>query len=157
MKEKTILNRRQQIDRNASIQALELLKKLKLPKILDKLDYEVIFSQEKSLYINNVDIIVAPEIIIRATYNGSIVYGAVKIHISKGKPFNLNQSTYVATTIYSFLSKKVAKKNEKVLPEICLCLDVFAERLTPAPANISSELSQIRAICGEIKELWTLT
>lgn len=155
--EKIPSNNRQKIDRQVSIEALEELKRVKLPSILQHLDYEVITAIEKNLLINNVDIKVSPEVIIRAKYKGEVIYGAIKIHISKGKPFNLNQATYVATTMYQFLKKNVILDGEKVLPELCLCLDIFSGRLVPAPENITSEILKIKIICNEIKELWTTT
>lgn len=148
------INDRQKIDKIVSIQALEIIKKIKLPKILSYMEYELITTAEKSLLVNEVDIKVAPETIIKAKYNGSIYYGAIKIHISKGKPFNLNQATYVSTLVYQHLIKKIAKKGEKVLPELCLCLDVFSESLIPAPSNVIRKFGEIKIVCSEIKALW---
>jgi hypothetical protein len=154
LKEKNPANNRQNIDRNVSIEALEELKKVKLPRLLKYINYELITVEEKTLLINNVDIIVAPEVIIKASYKGEIVYGAVKIHISKGKPFNYNQATYVSALIHEFLTRKIAKPHERVLPELCLCLDVFSKRLVPAPNNMKNEIITIGKICDEVKILW---
>ena len=152
---KVPINDRQRNDRTASIQALEVMKKIKLPKILSSLSYEVVTTDDKDIQINDVDVKIAPEIIIKARYKDEIIYGAVKIHICKGKPFNHVQCSYVAALLYRHLLKKVAKKDERVLPELCLCLDVFAERLVPAPENIAAVSSNIKVICGDIKRLWT--
>jgi len=152
---KVPINDRQRNDRAASIQALEVMKKIKLPRILSSLSYEVVTTDDKEIHINDVDVKIAPEIIIKASYKNEIIYGAVKIHICKGKPFNHVQCSYVAALLYQHLTKKVIKKGERVLPELCLCLDVFAERLVPAPENIAAVSSTIRIICGDIKRLWS--
>jgi len=151
---KMTFNNRQRIDRVVSIEALELIKKIKLPKKLLLMDYELISADSKEININDVDIKVAPEIIIKAKLKNEVVYGAIKIHISKGKPFNHIQAIYVSTLIYYFLMRKVCKRNERVLPELCLCLDVFSERLVPAPDNLSTGIVTIRKICDEIKDVW---
>jgi hypothetical protein len=147
-------NDRQKNDRNVSIQALETMKKIKLPKLLSSLKYELITASEKDILINDVDVKVAPEIIIKAKYKEQTIYGAIKIHISKGKPFNHGQASYVATLVYQHITKKVAGKNDKVLPELCFCLDVFAERLVPAPENQIKEITAIKRICDEVKVFW---
>lgn len=152
---KTPTNNRQKIDKQVSIEALELLKKIKLPKILKNVDYEVVSSEERDLIINNVDIRVAPEVIFRVRQKNDIIYGAIKVHVSKGKPFNLNQASFVATLIYQFLSKKVAGRGEFISPNLCFCLDVFAERFVSAPENISKVILDVKGLCKEIKNLWS--
>jgi len=151
---KVPLNERQKTDKVVSLQALDIIKKIKFPKILSSLSYEIVTTSDKDISINDVDVKVAPEIIIKASTENGIIYGGVKIHICKGKPFNHNQASYVATLVYQHLQKKVATKNDKVLPELCFCLDVFAERLVTAPNSPIKELAGIRKICDEIKTLW---
>jgi hypothetical protein len=157
LEEKHPITDRQRIDKKVSIEALELIRKINLPKLLMYIDYEIIVPETKKTVVDGVDIIVAPEILIKAKYRNEIVYGAIKIHISKGKPFNSNQCSYVAALIYRYLTKEVAKTNEKVLPELCLCLDVFAERLVAASPNPNRELSDVKIFCKEIRDLWSLS
>ena len=147
-------NERQKNDRAVSMQALEVMKKIKLPKVLSSLEYELITTKSKDILINEVDVIVAPEIIIKAEYRGEIIFGGVKIHISKGKPFNHAQASCVATLVYQHLMKRVASSKEKVLPELCLCLDVFAERVVAAPPNPLKEIKVIKKMCDEVKVFW---
>ena len=59
--------------------------------------------------------------------------------------------------MYQFLNKKVAKKGEIVLPELCICLDIFSGRLVQAPDNITNAVYNIKVICNEIKKLWGTT
>jgi hypothetical protein len=154
--EKIPISDRQRIDRTVSLEALEVIKRIKLPNLLSHIEYEIVLPEIKKTILNDVDIIVAPEILIKAKYKNEVIYGAIKIHISKGKPFNLNQCKYVSALIYRFLTKEMAKKNEKVLPELCLCLDVFSERLVPASENPLKEIAEISILCSEIKDLWPL-
>jgi hypothetical protein len=151
---RTPTNKRQEIDKAVSVQALQELKQVRIPAALKHLDYEVISIEERSIMINNVDIIVAPEIVIRAKRKGEMFYGGIKIHISKGKPFSLFQAQYVATTVYRLLRKKIAKKEEHVDPKLCFCLDVFSGKLISPPADIDKEISKISILCNEIKSYW---
>lgn len=141
-------------DKKVSLEALDRFIKIKLPALLKKLNFEVIQPENKTLELRNVDIIVAPEIIIKGVLNGRTVIGGVKIHISKSKPFDLIKSSYVATIVYNYLKDRVAKKDDIVLPELCLCLDVFNEKLVPAPNDSAEILRQIKGLCDEIKSLW---
>lgn len=154
LNEKIPLTDRQMIDKKVSILALEEIKKVKLPKELKQLDYEVVQIEDKSFIMNDVDIIVAPEVVIKAKINGTVVYGGIKIHISKGKPFSFDQAQYVATSIFKLLDEKVKKSNEFVHPSLCFCLDVFAGRFVSPPDDIVKELSKISIFCQEIKDYW---
>lgn len=147
-------NNRQKIDKAVSIEALEELKKIKIPSTLKHLNYEIVNIDERSIMIDGVDVIVAPEIVIKAKRKNQIIYGGVKIHISKGKPFNMLQAQHVATTVYKLLETKIAKDNEQVVPELCFCLDVFSGNLVPPPSNINKEISKIKFLCNEIKSYW---
>lgn len=144
-------------DKKVSIEALDRFIKIKLPALLKKLDFEVIRMKNKTLKFRNVDIIVAPEIIIKGTLNGRNIIGGVKIHISKTKPFDLAKSKYVAAIVYKYLKDEVAKKEDTVHPELCFCLDVFNEKLVPAPSDSEDILKQIKDVCDEFKSLWNKT
>ncbi len=83
--------------------------------------------------------------------------GGVKIHISKNKPFDLQKSKIVASTISTFLKSEIADNETKVLPELCFCIDVFSERITSANQTDESTLIEITETCKEIKQAWNVT
>ncbi|MCF8297002.1 MAG: hypothetical protein K9J13_05585 [Saprospiraceae bacterium] len=147
-------NNRQASDKTVSIEAMERFVKMKLPEILQEIDYTVIKSKVKSFMYSNVNIIVAPEIIIKGELNGKTVIGGIKIHISKNKPFDLRKSQYVASTIYKFLNKEVALENETVMPELCYSLDIFSNRIVSAEQNNDYVFKEIDKIIEEIKFIW---
>lgn len=130
LKDKKPISTRQITDRRVSIEALERFILIRLPKALENIEYTIIKPHKKTIIVNSVEIIVAPEIVIRGKfksgiYKGKNVLGAIKIHISKTHPFELKQTQYVATTIFDYLQKEVVEKDDIVLPQLCLCLDVF--------------------------------
>ncbi len=141
-------------DKRVSIQALQELKKIVLPSLLRHVEYEIIHPKEKSVNLNNVSIIVSPDVIIRGKYKGQAVVGAIKIHISKTRPFDHLQSTQVASILYRYLTKEVVGSGETVLPELCLCLDIFSGRITHATIPTPSDNRILKEICEEVKRLW---
>lgn len=150
-------NKRQLTDKIVSIEALKKVSAMEKPKILSEIKYELIKSSFKDIEINDVNITIAPDVIIKGTYKGFTVYGAIKFHVSKSKPFDLNQASIVSTLLYKFLENKFSGPHERALPELCLCLDVFSERIVPAPKNLTKQLAVIKNICENIKQVWPKT
>lgn len=151
---RTADSKRKQIDKRVSIQALNELKSFAFPSVLRNVEFEIIKPEVKSVFINNVNIIVAPDVVLKATNKGEVIYGAIKIHICKTKPFDENQSSYVASLILKYLEKAIPDNEGIVLPELCLCLDIFGGRITPASEKSKKLNSDIRNICEELKLLW---
>ena len=147
-------SKRKQTDQKVSIEALNELKKFAFPALLRDVEFEIIKPEVKNILINSVNIIIAPDVVLKGEYRGNIIYGAVKIHICKTKPFDENQSRYVSNLIFKYLEKEVAKENGIVVPELCLCLDIFSGRIMPASSKSTRLNSDIRSICEELKMLW---
>lgn len=141
-------------DKKVSLEALKRFVEIKIPSLLKKLDFQIIRPENKSIELRDVNVIVAPEIVIKGKLNGRTVIGGVKLHISKSKPFDLKKSQYVASVVYKYLVEKVAGKDDVVLPELCISLDVFNARLVPALDNVEEHLKQLKGLCDEIRSLW---
>jgi hypothetical protein len=151
---KVATTKRQQSDKAVSIEALERFLDLKLPAELSSMTYSIIKPVEKTVEIADVEIIVAPEIVLRGQLNGRKVVGGIKIHICKGNPFDREKSLQVAAVIYEFLRTKVVKPDEIVLPELCFSLDIFGDRIVRAPKNIGRAIHMIDQICSDVKLYW---
>lgn len=147
------VNKRQETDKRVSIEALERYVKMQLPKMLLEVDFTVIKAKVKSLTISNVEVIVAPEIIVKGKLKGKTIIGAVKIHVSKSNPFDLKKSKLVASTIFQYLEKEFANDDVTVIPELCCCLDIFSGRIVSAQQTDSSVYKEVEEICNEIKRL----
>lgn len=141
-------------DKNVSLEALKRFVNIKLPGALKKMDYSVIKPKSNTLELKDVDIIVAPDVVIKGKFMGQTVVGGIKIHISKTKPFDLNQAQYVSSVICKYLKDIVAEKGDIVMPELCFCLEVFDERLVPAPEKYEEIIKKVRDLCEEVKFLW---
>lgn len=146
--------KRQQNEKTVSMEALKKFIELKLPAILKRIEYTVVKSPVNSVSIDEVEIIVAPDLIIKGEIGSKIAYGAIKIHISKNEPFDLQQLQMSSSIICKFLNKKVKCKDEVVIPELCFSLDIFGERMVSAKSLPSGIESEIQEICAEIKRLW---
>lgn len=147
-------NKRKQNDRQVSLESMQRFIEIKLPEILSKIDYEVIKPEKKTLNIGGVGIIVAPDLVIRGKLSERMVLGGIKIHISKNKPFDFRQSQFVAAIIKRYLEEEVAVNGDVVLPELCFSLDVFGERIVPAPSKAHIINHEIETICLSIIENW---
>lgn len=146
---------RQASDRIASIKLLECVKSVKLhSRFAGIRSYEVIKPDDKSLNLAGVEIGVTPEAVIRTVINGKTYFGAVKFHYSQSDPFDSEQCKYIAASLVQYLKDKVVGKGERVLPELCIVVDVFSERVVTADVNMTKELKQIVEICNEVKALW---
>lgn len=145
---------RQEKDRIVSIEALERFVAMKLPLFLEKIDYDVITPTKKSTNVLGVDVVVSPDIIIKGRLGDKIVVGAIKIHISKTKPFGLQEAQIVSSMIYKYLDKEIALEGEIVLPELCFCLDIFGGRIISAKDSPPQVFKDIERICYDIKTIW---
>jgi hypothetical protein len=155
LKNRTLTKKRQINDRVVSLDAMQRFISLKIPDLLKDLDYKVIKNiNSKSIKINDVEIIVSPDIIIQAEIDGVQYLGGIKIHIAKENKFDREQQSYVASTILKYLEKVVAKNNEVIMPELCLSIDIFGEGIVSAPKNVDSKIKDLEVICDEIKRLW---
>jgi hypothetical protein len=152
--DKTVQSKRQQSDKTVSIEALQQLKTIAFPSIMKSVDFEIIKIDSKLVQLNGVNIIIAPDVIFKGYFYGQIIYGAVKIHICKYKPFDFGQTQYVSNLIYKYLNKQVPKSQGIVLPELCLCIDIFGGRVTSADAKSQKISTEIKMLCEELKMLW---
>ncbi len=137
-----------------SINALEKYLALDFPAIFDHVDYSVFTPKVKSTILVGVEVLVSPEIVIKGKLNGKTVYGGVKIHVSSGKPFDRHQSQIVSYLIQRYLENQVADSKDQVLPELCICLDIFGERIVSSP-GYNKELHEIIVNdCIDIRHRW---
>ncbi|WP_298157161.1 hypothetical protein [Flavobacterium sp.] len=140
-----------------SIEAMERFIKMKLPVFLQDNVYEVLKKPKiNSFHVSDVEIIVSADLIIKVFIDGQPFLGGVKIHISKGDPFDTHRSKYVTTCLYQYLDLIFESSGEIVLPELCLSVDVFADSITSAPKKLEKVLEDIEMICLEIKKIWPL-
>ncbi|WP_143960194.1 hypothetical protein [Litoribacter populi] len=154
LKSRTPQNKRQKSDFPFSIEALKRVASMKLPKLLYEHPYEVIIPEDKAIKLNGLQININPEVIVKATINGQIVYGGVKIYLAKSKALTLTQSKTQSTLLYHYLTEKIAMKGEIVLPELCFSLDVFNNRWVAAYGDDQAAFDEIERQCEEIVRGW---
>jgi hypothetical protein len=141
----------------ASIAAMKSFLRVQIPKILKNHELTIIKSpRTKSVFINQVEIIVSPDIIFTMNYKGDKYMGGVKIHLSKGNIFEPKDSKMVAAVMQKYLETIADDYNANVLPELCMSLDVFDERIVSSPSNIDAYLDRINMTCAEVKRFWNV-
>jgi hypothetical protein len=141
-------------DKTNSIASLNLFKELLLPNEILDLNLEKVKTKSKYLSIYNVHIKISPNLIFRTIIDGQKVIGAVKLHLSKGKPFSNKQSALVAQLLNQFLCNEVAEEDEIVVPNLCLCIDPFAGTTINAMSKIKLDMKEIKLVCEQIPKLW---
>lgn len=148
--------KRQINDRIVSLEAMQRFIAMQLPSILKDSEYEIIKKVDsKSVIMNGVEIIISPDLIIKAKINDKIYIGGIKLHISKGNVFDIKQQTIVSNSINNYLKNIVAQENEIVLPELCLSLDLFGYGIISSSENTDKSIKDIEVICEEIKTMWS--
>jgi hypothetical protein len=152
---KQTVNDNQKRKKDISIEALRKFIEIKLPIILRNNKYEIIKTKVKSTYINGVEVIVAPDVIVKGIINGKTVLGGIKIHISKNKPFDYSQSKIVANTIATYLKNEIADETVEVLPELCFSLDIFSGKIIASTIDKRTD-DLIFEICLNVRKTWDL-
>ena len=126
-----------------SIAALEKFAKASIPHILHDNIFESIKpSRKHKLIVSEVEIIVAPDIILKTIIDGIAYFGAIKIHISKNNVFDREEAKYVTTCLHQYLSNHYGNQGQ-VLPELCLCVDVYAGYIKYAPSETKHAMLKI--------------
>lgn len=157
LKDKVVEKPRQIQNKDVSIQAMKKYLNIELPEILKNHNLNIIKKREtKSTWINGVEIVVSPDVVFTIDYGGESYIGGVKIHLSKGDIFDLNESKMVATILNKHISEIAKKYNAIPLPEICLSIDVFGQRIISSSKKPERILKEVGNICNEVKQIWNV-
>ena len=140
-------------DKQVSVEAILKVKNMRFDNILVE-GYEVIKLKDTSIEIEDIRISVNPDMVFRYREDGVIKIGALKFHVSKSKPFDLQQSKLVANLLKVFLKEKVASANEIVDEQLCWAYDVFSDRLLHAEKDVALSGKEIKKLCLELKEIY---
>lgn len=146
---------RQLQNKSASIKAMQSFLRVEIPKILKNHKLTLIKKPKtKSFFVDGVEILVSPDLIFTMEYKGKVYMGGMKIHLSKGNIFEPRESKIVAAVIQSYLESISKEYKAEVLPELCMSLDVFDERIVSSPVEVEKYLDKIKFICNEVKRYW---
>lgn len=147
-------NNRQQNDQKVSLEALGRFLKMPKPQILQSIDWKSFTPNTKSLVLGNLEIIVAPDVVFRTEIDNQKYVGGFKVHVCKSKAFDLKQSSIVATILWKYLAREIAKEGEIVLPSLCFCYDVFSDRMVPSHEDTVSSFENIHVWGQEVIQIW---
>lgn len=140
-------------DRKNSIEALRTFLTLQFPRF-DNLKCSFTTKNNKFWLIDDVEVRIAPDLIIRGVKDGKRFIGGIKFHISKGQQFDREKALIAATALKLFLVQKEATEEELVDSDFCLSVEVFGERITPAPDNHIGFEEKIKEACQDLKKRW---
>ena len=151
---KEVKTKHDAIDKRVSIEAIEKLLHIVFPRPLYNSHYEFLKAEKTPVNINDVDISITPEAIFKTKINGIVVYGGIKLHFGKSRPFDYTQCRYISILLQDYIKNNILKPGEKVEPKLCLCVDIFSERVVSSEGKSSTEVAKIKELCNEIKEIW---
>lgn len=157
LKNKVVEKPQQKTNKFASLEAMRKFLNIEIPEILKNHNLDIIKKRTiKSTFINGVEILVSPDIVFIMDYEGKKYIGGVKIHLSKGNIFDLQESKMVATILHKHISEIAKNYNAIPLTNICFSIDVFGERIVSASKKPEKTLSRIGEICDEVKQIWNV-
>jgi len=143
----------QEQDQALSIELLELMLDLDLPDLTGFTVTNYTGTNPK-LKISNVDISVNPDLIIKGTYRGQKIVGAIKLHTSKTNQLNEEGAKNVAVLLKEFVENHVAADDEKVHLPFCISVDTFGKSIGTAPRSFKRKMTHISSACEEIALWW---
>lgn len=139
--------------KRVSLEAIDKVEKMRFSNILvDK--YEVVKPEDKTLEFQNIRITISPDVVFKYVEDGVKKVGAIKFHVSKSKPFDLQQCRLISNLLKHFLLEKIVQDGEVVDERTCWAYDVFGERLVPAERDINLTKSEIVALCDELGAIY---
>ncbi|MCI2229332.1 hypothetical protein MC378_09160 [Polaribacter sp. MSW13] len=157
LKNKIVSKPQQITNKTSSLLAMRKFLDIDIPEILKNHDLTIIKKRViKSTFIDGVEILVSPDIVFTINYKGEKYIGGVKIHLSKGNIFEIQDSKMVATILYKHISEIASNYNAIPLNDICFSLDVFDGRIVSASKNSEKILMQVAKVCSEIKRFWMI-
>lgn len=136
-----------------SIEALRVFLNLRFPEMKDLISCHFFKSDINSFELSGVNIIVAPDLVLKYQKDGVTYLGGIKFHISKGSQFSYDGSQVVAYGIKSLLENKIASDSEKVDPRLCLSIDIFGQRVMNAQSLGNTISEKVEIACEEIKSI----
>jgi hypothetical protein len=153
LKSKTPKNDKDKRNIIVSQEAIHHVIGMRFEKILEP-GYEVVTPVDKHIEIKDIVINVNPDVIFKYTKSDEVRIGALKFHVSKSKPFGLDQSKQIANITRMYLEQKVASSGEIVDESICFAYDVFAQRLISADRNVVLSVNEAKALCDELAKIY---
>lgn len=106
------------------------------------------------LDIADVEVSVRPDVILRGTYHGKKVVGALKFHFAKTSPLVQDASANVAVLLQRYCETHVREDGETVSARHCAVLDVFSQKWMRSPRATQLRLRTIEAACQQIRLWW---
>jgi len=148
--------KRQISDRIVSLEALQRFTSYRVPRILSLPGITFLNQKDYNnrMTIEDVNIIVAPDLIYTVCIDGKEILGGIKLHVSKSGAFDLQQQQFIASGIFQYLKTNVAQADQSVDPEWCISLDIFGNGYVPVSLSNADLILRDPDIYKEIKLLW---
>ena len=107
----------------------------------------------KNCFIGEVDVTVAPDLVLRWKVENILYLGAVKFRLSKSR-IDHSSGFNAAAILAHYLRTSVATADEIVDNAHCLFVDVMSDSVYAAPSDITPLLKGLELACEEYGQLW---
>lgn len=136
------------------IAALRQFLKMEFPETFQSIKCSFSSPKVKACKLSDVNVVVAPEIIIRREVAGVKYIGAIKFDIHKDElDFSIGRQR--ASLIEYFLNN-FKNDDERVDKKYCLCVDVMHGNIYRPTHNIMEDMLILEEACGEVYKLWKI-
>lgn len=143
----------QKEDRDNSIAALEQFLNIKFPDYFKDKLFTFPKVEQSYIIVNDVKVIISPDIILSWVVDGSTYVGGIKFHISKSNIFDYEKASFSANMVRLYL-EEVNNSFGQIDENFCLCVDVFGFRVCSSPKNGLSCNVKLDKACAEIHNMW---
>ena len=136
-----------------SIHALKRFIDSNFPSVYGKIRCSFPKPEFKNCFIGEVDVTVAPDLVLRWEVDNVSYLGAVKFRLSQSS-INNSSGFNAAAILAHYLRTSVATPDEIVDCTHCLFVDVMSDRIYTAPSDITPLLKVLEEVCEEYGQLW---
>jgi len=146
--------RNEKSDVLGSIQALEGFLKMPMPYPFNVVSSKALKLNDKFIVKHGIRIKITPDLVFQANLEGKSVFGAIKLLIRKGDILDARQGKMGAYLVHEYMESQKEQFEGEVLPELCLYIDVFRQRVYMAHPISEAPKRHLRESCSEFTEIW---
>lgn len=135
-------------------EALRLV--LKSEAIDRDMKYYAYTGDNPKMNIENVDVSIYPDLLIKKESKKKSYFGAMKIHLSKNAELEGKGAQYISALLYQFVSDYISVPDGFTIKDkCCISFDVFRDCTIPCPPSTVKRLEDIKAACKNISAIWS--
>lgn len=138
--------------KNCSLNALESFFLTDIPKFYKENKLEKIILSKLDLEINGVQINVNPDLVYTIEIDDKKYVGGIKFNIAQKRNLTPKQRIFASDILYLNLINHPGLKKYEVVPEFCVCLDVFQKSTSKSKQRETVDIPLLDELTRYIKK-----